>query len=194
MKKNKENRVKLESNDKLTLLVREKDIEYWEDLLIFIRDLPYGRNTNREDFSLVIKELRGTCSSKHAFLKEIADRNGIENVKLILGIYKMNENNTPKIKNTISKIALDYIPEAHCYLKIENIVLDLTMNESNFEKIKDDVIKEIEINADDVGEFKVEFHKNYLKNWIEKENMKISFEEIWKQREKCIRKLEEKLK
>ena len=81
MKKNKENREKLESNDKLTLLVREKDIEYWEDLLIFIRDLPYGRNTNREDLGLVMKEFRGTCSSKHAFLKEIVDRNGIENIK-----------------------------------------------------------------------------------------------------------------
>lgn len=65
------------------------------------------------------------------------------------------------------------------------------MNVSNFEKIKDDVIEEIEINADDVGEFKVELHKNYLKNWIEKENLKLNFEEIWKQREKCIRKLEE---
>lgn len=185
---------KLNSNDDLTLLVKDKNIVYWKDLLIYIRELPYGRNTNREDFSLVIKELRGTCSSKHAFLKEIADRNGIEKVKLILGIYKMNENNTPKINNTLSKVGIKYIPEAHCFLKIENIVLDLTMNDSNFEKIKEDVIKEIEINADDVGEFKVEFHKNYLKNWIEKENMKISFEEIWKQREKCIRKLEEKLK
>lgn len=29
----------------------------------------------------------------------------------------MNENNTPKIENTLSKVGLEYIPEAHCYLK-----------------------------------------------------------------------------
>ena len=189
MKKNKENREKLESNDKLTLLVREKDIEYWEDLLIFIRDLPYGRNTNREDLGLVMKEFRGTCSSKHAFLKEIVDRNGIENIKLILGIYKMNENNTPKIENTISKFELNYIPEAHCYLKIDNERLDLTSNSVEYQKVFDYLLEEIEIFTSDVKEFKVEYHKNYLKNRIRENNIKFNFEEIWKIREECIKKL-----
>lgn len=63
------NREKLESKDNLTLLVREKGVEYWEELQIYIRGLTYGRNTNREDFGLVMKEMIGTCSSKHAFLK-----------------------------------------------------------------------------------------------------------------------------
>ena len=48
-----------------------------------------------------MKENKGTCSSKHAFLKKVADWNNIKNVKLILGMYQMNELNTQKIGNTI---------------------------------------------------------------------------------------------
>ncbi len=65
--------MKLNSKDKLTLLIKGKNIFTWNELTHFIRHLPYGRNSNRTDLSLVIKEQKGTCSSKHALLKEIAN-------------------------------------------------------------------------------------------------------------------------
>jgi extradiol dioxygenase family protein len=102
------------STDNLTTLVTEKGIKNWSELIDFTQKLPYGRNENREDLSLVIKENKGTCSSKHSFLKKVADLNNIGNVKLILGMYRMDNLNTPKIGDTILKNGLDYIPEAHC--------------------------------------------------------------------------------
>jgi len=65
--------------------------------------LPYGRTANRTDLSLVISEQKGTCSSKHALLKEVADLNGIKGIDLIIGIYKMSEANTPGIGDELSK-------------------------------------------------------------------------------------------
>lgn len=180
------------SADDLTNLVNEKDIATWNGLIEYTNNLPYGRNSNREDFSLVLKENKGTCSSKHAFLKKIADLNGFNNVQLILGMYKMNHLNTPKISNTILNKGLEYIPEAHCYLRLNNQRIDITSTNSDIDNLVNDIIEEIEIEPEQVGNFKVAYHKNFLKNWILQENIQMSFDEVWTIREICIKKLEEK--
>ena len=132
----------------------------FEVLIEKIKNIPYGRNSNRSDFSLVIKEQKGTCSSKHAFLKDYADKNQITNVKLFIGIFKMTELNTTKIYPL-----------------------------SFYDKIKNDILEEIEIEPDQVVEFKIQFHQTFLKNWISKSHQSKTFEEIWNIREKCIQKL-----
>lgn len=87
----------LKSKDPLTLELLASQIQTWKELLAIVRNLPYGRNSNRKDITLVWKEQKGTCSSKHAFLKYVADLNTITNIELILGIYKMKESNTRNI-------------------------------------------------------------------------------------------------
>jgi hypothetical protein len=163
----------------------------FETLIEKVKNIPYGRNANRYDFSLVLSENKGTCSSKHAFLKDFADNNGIENVKLYIGIFKMNEANTPKLGNLLSNNNIEYIPEAHCYLKINQVPVDVTTVDSFYDKIKQDIIEEIEISPNQVSDFKVEYHKAFLKKWINETNQNNTFEEIWKIREKCILKLSE---
>jgi len=179
------------STDNLTTLIKDKGINNWSELIEFTRRLPYGRNLNREDFSLVIKENKGTCSSKHSFLKKIADLNQFENVKLILGMYRMNNLNTSKIGNTILESGLEYIPEAHCYLKLNNHRIDITNINSDIENLISDIIEEIEIEPEQVNTFKVDYHKEYLQNWINKNKIKMDFDRIWEIREQCIKKLEE---
>lgn len=85
MKKN----YKLKSRDHLTAKIKQSGIETWHELLEFTKKLPYGRNANRMDLEFVFSEKKGTCSSKHAFLKKVADLNKIKNIKLIIGIYRM---------------------------------------------------------------------------------------------------------
>jgi len=179
------------ANDDLTTLIIKKGLNNWSDLIEFTRNLPYGRNLHRTDFSLVIKENKGTCSSKHALLKKVADLNGIENVKLILGMYSMNNLNTPKIGNIIAKSGLDYIPEAHCFLKLNGHRIDITHNNSDIENFTKDIIEEIEITPEQVITFKVDYHKNFLKKWIDENAIQLNFERIWEIREQCIKKLEE---
>jgi hypothetical protein len=161
----------------------------FETLIEKVKNIPYGRNANRYDFSLVLSENKGTCSSKHAFLKDFADNNRIQNVKLYIGIFKMNEVNTPKIGDLLSNNKIEYIPEAHCYLKINQVPVDVTTVDSFYDKIKQDIVEEIEITPNQVSDFKVTYHKAFLKNWIKETNQNNTFEEIWEIREQCISKL-----
>jgi hypothetical protein len=55
------------SKDNLTLQLKNLGINNWNELTKYIQNLPYGRNANRKDLSLILTEQKGTCSSKHAF-------------------------------------------------------------------------------------------------------------------------------
>ena len=160
----------------------------WQETLNFVKQIPYGRNANRDDFSLIISENKGTCSSKHAYLKDFANKNNIPNIKLIIGMYKMNEQNT-KIGTILSQNKIEYIPEAHCYLKIDDKTVDITSKDADFEKIKADLLLEIEIEPYQVADFKVDYHQNFIKNWLKETNSNFTLEQIWKIRECCIEKL-----
>ncbi|MEZ4853372.1 hypothetical protein [Flavobacterium sp.] len=161
----------------------------FKELIEKVKQIPYGRNSNRTDFSLILTENKGTCSSKHAFLKDFADKNDIENVKLYIGIFKMNEQNTPKIAPILSQNKLDYIPEAHCYLRVNTEVIDVTTQNSLFETIKNDILEEIEIQPEQVIDFKVNYHQDFLRNWLKTSHQTKTFNEVWKIREECITKL-----
>lgn len=183
---------KLTSKDELTNIINNNGIQTWVELIEFVKALPYGRNSNRTDFELVIIEKKGSCSSKHSLLKKVADLNDIPNIKLILGIYKMNQKNTPNIGNVLIENAIDFIPEAHCYLNVEGKRTDITTFQSDFERLEKDILQELEIQPEQVAEFKVEYHKDFLKNWVSENNVKLNFDEIWRIREKCIANLTEK--
>ena len=136
----------------------------------------------------MISENKGTCSSKHAYLKDFADKNAISNVMLIIGIYKMTEQNT-SIGNLLSVNSLTYLPEAHCYLKIDGVVIDATSSNSNFDLIKDEILEEITIEPNQVGTYKIAYHQSFLKKWIVENNIPFTIDEIWNIREKCIQLL-----
>jgi len=179
------------SGDGITKTILENGINNWNDLTKQVQNLPYGRNSGRSDFSLVIKENKGTCSSKHALLKKIADLNNIKNVSLILCIYKMTEYNTPKIGHVLTDNSLECIPEAHCYLKLNGNRIDFTGQNAEIAKIEKDILTEMEIQPEQVVDFKIDFHKDFLRQWLKVSGLKITFDEIWEIREKCIANLAE---
>ncbi|WP_075344156.1 hypothetical protein [Tenacibaculum agarivorans] len=176
---------KIQANKPLSLLVNDNGLFFWKDVVNHVKKLPYGRNSNRYDLGLVIQEEKGSCSSKHAFLAEIAKENSITSIELILGIYKMNSDNTA-IGDTLINAGVAYIPEAHCYLKINGTRLDITSENTAFDTIKKDILLEKVIVPNQVSEFKVIFHKQFIKDWIKKEKSNMSFADIWTLREKCI--------
>lgn len=68
----------------------------------YIRNLSYGRNSNKDDLKTIFTDNKGTCSTKHAILKQLANENNFDNIKLILGIFKMGTDYTPKLANTLT--------------------------------------------------------------------------------------------
>jgi len=70
----------------------------------FVANLNYGRNVNKDDLKTLFDDNCGTCSTKHALLKTLADENGFNEIKLVIGIFKMNSENTNEISETLKKI------------------------------------------------------------------------------------------
>lgn len=149
----------------------------------FINQLPYGRNADRADFRLVLRERRGTCSTKHALLAALAIEQGLA-VSLTLGIYEMNERNTPGVGEVLIRNGLSSIPEAHCYLVYNGERIDVTRSLADAAEPIARFLHEETIAPGQIGQYKLDFHQNYLRGWSARVGR--SFDEVWKTREDCI--------
>ena len=181
--------IMLNSSDDLTSDLLEAGVVTWDDIVRSVQCFHYGRNSNRNDLNLVWYERRGSCSSKHAFLKHVAILNDLPNIELILSFYRMNDINTPGIGQTLIENGLSYIPEAHCYIKVNGKELDVTTIYSDFKKYKNDIIDSKVIQVNDVFENKMVWHKEFIEEWMIETNQSKSFEELWTIRESCIEQL-----
>lgn len=181
----------LKINTPFTKAFAHVGISDFEIACQFIKHLPYQRNIDKDDFFCVFNDQGGTCSTKHALLQRFSAELGI-NSKLILGIFNMNAQNTPAISAVLQKHHLKEMPEAHTYLKINEQISDFTNKNSTPENFMQDLLQEIEIHPDQITDFKVEYHKKFLENYL-KENPQINYslEEFWQIREECIAALQQ---
>jgi len=175
------------SNKSISKEFIARDLPTFQAGAQYIKAMPYGRNKNKYDLLTLFNDQQGTCSTKHAILKILASENDFFEIQLMIGIFKMNGLNTPQIQFILDKYHLDYIPEAHCYLKYKNNILDFTKSNSNPSTFSNDIMVEIEIKPDQITDFKVSYHQNYLKSWIANNTgFKYSFSQLWEIREQCI--------
>lgn len=146
-----------------------------------VRSVPYGRNSDRSDWRLVLNEGRGTCSTKHALLTELARENG-RRVALALGVYEMDEANTPGIGAVLKHEGLRRVPEAHCYLAHEGAHVDLTRQVGGGRIQR--FLHEEEIEPRQIGEYKVAAHKKFVRRWAQERGLDPGY--VWHVREACI--------
>jgi len=157
-----------------------------------VRNLPYRRNSDKDDPYCVLSGGGGTCSTKHALLKRLADENGISDVRLMLGIFMMDRQNTPKITAVLNKYKLNEMPEAHNYLRWKDQVLDFTSKNSVPEDFISRLVQEIEIQPDQIMDFKIKYHQNFLRQYLDKNpSVPYPLEEFWRIREECIAALQQ---
>lgn len=180
----------IESDGEISQLFRKRAITDFPGAAAFIRTLPYGRNADKTNLSTVFSDNCGTCSTKHAVLKLLAEENNFEGVELTLGLFRMNARNTIEVAETLSKYGLDHIPEAHNYLKYRGEIMDCTKPDSSASDFIDDLLEETTISPGKITDYKVAYHKAYLGKWL-KDNPEIrySLEELWSIRELCIQDL-----
>ena len=148
--------------------------------------LPYGRISDRMKVWLVLPERRGTCTTKHALLTELAAEHGVD-VRLTLGIYEMSERNTPGVGAILDPHHLAFIPEAHCYLTYAGRRIDITRTVAGASPI-DTLLHEERITPAQIGDYKITLHRRFLADWLARDPMAggRSLEEIWGIREQCI--------
>ena len=159
-----------------------------------IHRMPYGRNLSPTDPLAVLNEGRGTCSTKHALLRRLAIEQHLE-IALVIGIYQMNQRNTPGVGTVLEKYRLDGLPEAHCYLRSGDKKIDLTrlVADSSAARITGFIYEE-EIAPDQIGAYKASLHRRFLKQWMEgtAAGTEYTLTERWRIREQCIRALEQR--
>lgn len=147
----------------------------------YVWQIPYGRTSESSNWNLVLSENTGTCSTKHALLKSLADELGLE-IELTLGIYPMKETNTPGVGSVLSASKLDYVPEAHCYLSYDGNRVDLTKFGTDPEESISEFFYEQKIEPMEIGEIKRSVHKQFIAEHYGKKEV----EKIWAVREECI--------
>jgi hypothetical protein len=182
----------IQSGNEISDRFLQADIRDFSSALIYIQDLPYRRNTLREKSTVVLDEKCGTCSTKHAVLKRLADENGKE-VKLMMGIYRMNATNSKSVQPVLEKYKLDFIPEAHNYLRMGGKVIDVTKRSFANTLFLLDLMEEEEITPAQIGNYKIDKHQAFLKTWLEQNpHIHYSFHQLWAIREECIAALSHK--
>lgn len=177
----------IESEGKFSSLFREYQNLTFHQACSYVQNLKYGRISNRGDFSLVLKEEKGTCSSKHALLSELALENGMEDIELICGIYLMNTETNPKIAPILEKYQLSQIPECHVYFRYKNERFDFTGKGFDIKKVEPFIVREQRMEPNQSIEWKVKIHKNYIESWLKrKSDIAYSFDQLWSIREEII--------
>lgn len=158
-------------------------------LLKHVKQLPYERISDKNDLTLTLKEQRGTCSTKHAFVAAIAEEQQLDTIQLMLGIYKMNEANTKGVAPVLSTYQLPFMIEAHTYLKLNGKRFDLTSTNEQERSFVDDLLHEEEIKAQQITQYKDTIHRKYMMQWKLAEAIPYSIVELWQIREACIEAL-----
>jgi phosphoglycolate phosphatase-like HAD superfamily hydrolase len=177
----------IHSSREISKAFKDKGIVDLMQAAVYVKQLPYKRNEDKYNLATVLIDGHGTCSTKHALLKQLAVENDIEGVQLILCIFKMNATNTPKIAQTLKDNQLDFVLEAHNYLLVNGEVLDCTNALSGKSDFMNDTIDAIEIEPWQINEYKVNFHKKALQNWLtENPQVQYTLSELFAIREQCI--------
>lgn len=178
----------LTSSGAYSALFRDRGIYDFHAACAFVQQLPYGRNSDRADFSLILTEGKGSCSGKHALLAALAEENGQTEIELIAGIFLMSPETHPVLEDFFSDKPYTAIPECHCYLRYKGERFDFTDNNDGMSRIAPKIVREQRIEPQQVVDWKPVIHKHYLEGWL-KRNPQLPFtpEEMWNEREQCIR-------
>ena len=78
----------IEPNGVLSTAVLAAGFSSFESFAKYVRSLPYGRIEPSNDGLAVLREKRGTCSSKHQLLALLAHECGHTEISLTIGIYE----------------------------------------------------------------------------------------------------------
>jgi hypothetical protein len=171
-------------------LCKKHSIHTFSQLCEFVQQFPYQRISNASDYSLILSENRGTCSSKHGLLTEVLEHHQIHDVELIVGIYLMSAETNPQVSKILKEYNLEKIPEAHCYLRYNGKRYDFTSKHIKIEKIEPYIVREQRCESQQLVNWKPMIHRHFMEAWIKRNTILFSLEELWEIREKCIKALE----
>ncbi|MBK8767550.1 MAG: hypothetical protein IPM01_24235 [Burkholderiaceae bacterium] len=146
--------------------------------------LPYGRVVRSGDPLAVLREGRGTGSSKHQLLATVAQGCEHFEVMLTVGLYAMSEANTPGVGAVLAAASVDAIPEARCYLTIDHQRIDFSGAPRGRASPFASLAAEYFLAPEVLAERKPQLHRQALAQWAPAHGL--SEQAAWDLREACI--------
>ena len=168
----------------------QKGIHSFHEACQFIASQVLNANytvANRED-----QKIDGPLSNaaKHSILAKIAEENFQDEIELVAGIFMMSSETHPEFQTFLDSYKLITIPEIHCYLRYKGERFDFSSNAPKLPLIEKKITREQRIEPHQIGEWRMEIHKDYLKRWISrKPEINQSFEEIYSKRNEFYKTL-----
>ena len=107
----------------------ELGVKTFKEACIYVHNLEYGYNSDKDDPWILFKESKGSCTTKHAVIATVAQELNISLHKHV-GVYKFTEDICEGASRITEKFSIPYVPMVHCFLVHENHRFDLT--EGNF--------------------------------------------------------------
>lgn len=107
----------------------ELEITTFKEACMYVHNLNYGYNSDKDDRMILFKEMLGSCTTKHGVIASLAEELNIPLYKKV-GVYKLTEEIVTGTDEILKEHDLPYIPMIHCFLIYKDYRFDLT--EGNF--------------------------------------------------------------
>lgn len=158
-----------------------------------LQEMAYGRLAEGHTYRQVLHDGRGTCSTKHAVLAEVATEAGVAAL-LTVGLYDMCEANTPGVGDILTAAGLPSIPEAHCYVILDGDRIDVTRARTIQTYDIGEIHDEFVVEPEELATHKESIHREFLSTWMAAHPALVDGRgevEMWNIRELCIAALAE---
>jgi hypothetical protein len=168
----------------------ERKIETFCTACHWIKNLPYGSNSNNENSLILFEENRGTCTTKHGVIARLASELELEVYKN-LGFYRLNDEIVRGVNAILQTHRLKFIPQIHCFLEYESFRVDLTEGNCNGKnKTIEDYDFVVRVKPDLTHEEQKSYYISYLNQYfaIEPRLAEVGIPTILELLEACDRK------
>ncbi len=108
----------------------ELGITSFKEACLYVHNIEYGYNSDKDDKMILFKENLGSCTTKHGVIATLAEELNIPLYKKV-GIYKLTEVISTGTNKVLKKYSIPYVPMIHCFLVYENYRFDLTEGNNN---------------------------------------------------------------
>ncbi|MHA1504062.1 MAG: hypothetical protein ACTSPT_02610 [Candidatus Heimdallarchaeota archaeon] len=114
--------------------ILELGITSFKEACLYVHNMKYGYNSDKDDKLILFKEMQGSCTTKHGVIATLAEELKIPLYKKV-GIYKLTEEIVTGTNTILKEHDLPYVPMIHCFLVYKNYRFDLTEGNFNGKKI-----------------------------------------------------------
>jgi len=111
----------------------ELKISSFKGACLYVHNMRYCYNTNKDEKMILFKEDCGSCTTKHGVIALLAEELGIPLYKHVC-VYKLTEEITTGIDEIVQKYEIPYVPMIHCFLVYKEYQFDLTEGNNNGKK------------------------------------------------------------